>query len=483
MSEGTKNVLVALPGSYIGLRLTRELLGRQDVRVRIICNDARRMSAPGECAVDVVEGDVLDDAVLRRALAGIDVAYFPVRFVGTDKGFGEVSRTFAERFRDACIAAGVERIVYLGLPGRGNTGNRYVDTLEDVGRILSASPGRIRTIWLKAGFVIGSGSMLFDVLQNVVQKSPVLIAPRWMNARVSAIGITDLVKHLVRAKDMLPDGNVVADIGLPAMSIREMLLITARIMELRRILIPVPVAARRISSVALMLTTPFSYTLASFFIRILQTAQRTPLPRAPEDEPRLFPDIPLTAFETAVERAIDAIGREQVFSRWTDSLSGMSSADREEELDKALFRDVKVRSFGDLPKQAIFRAVTSIGGEQGWFSFDILWRIRGLLDKLTGGLGTSVGRRVESELRVGDLLDVWKVVDLQENRRLLLEAQMKVFGRAWLEFRIEGNDLIQTAYHYPKGIMGRLYWYAMLPFHVFIFRDMIESIIERARSL
>jgi hypothetical protein len=128
----------------------------------------------------------------------------------------------------------------------------------------------------------------------------------------------------------------------------------------------------------------------------------------------------------------------------------------------------------------IFRAVKSIGGDNGWFHFDLLWRIRGLMDKFVGGFGTSVGRRTETNLRVGDILDVWKVIDLRENRRLLLEAHMKVAGKAWLEFRIEGNTLIQTAYHYPKGLLGRMYWYSMVPFHAFIFRDMIRSIIREA---
>jgi hypothetical protein len=169
-----------------------------------------------------------------------------------------------------------------------------------------------------------------------------------------------------------------------------------------------------------------------------------------------------------------------VYSRWTDSLAGISYEGNNQDLARSVFHDIKIREFGKISPVKIFHEVKSIGGRQGWFSFDILWQIRGLMDKFAGGFGTSVGRRVETDLRVGDLLDVWKVVDIQENRRLLLEAQMKVFGKAWLEFRIEGNTLTQTAYHYPKGLMGRLYWYSMLPFHAFIFKDMIESIVRRA---
>jgi len=483
VGNGQMNVLVAWPGSYIGRRLTRDLLGHDDLRIRLLVKDARWVNEFAQHAVEIVEGDALNDEALRRAVTGINVAYFPLRFLGTDRKFGEISRAFAQRFKDSCIEAGVKRIVYLGFPGRGDTGNEFVDTMEDVGRILSSSPERIQTVWLRAGFVIGSGSVLFEVLRNLVQKSPVLIAPRWMETKVRSIGITDLLKYLAQAKDVDARGPLVADIGLQPMSVREMLLVTSRVMGLKRFFVPISVEARRLSSLVLMFTSPFSFAIASLFIRILQTVEHASIDMAQGNAPHYFPGISPLPFETAVEKAIDAIMREQVFSRWTDSLAGISYSEDEQDLSKSLFRDIKIKNFGDIPKHKIFRAITSIGGRRGWFSFDILWRIRGLLDKLSGGFGTSVGRRVASELRVGDLLDVWKVVDIQENRRLLLEAQMKVFGRAWLEFRIEGDTLVQTAYHYPQGLLGRFYWYSMLPFHVFIFKDMAESIIHRARTL
>ncbi len=484
MSNGQITVLVAWPGSFIGRRLTRDLLGYADVRVRVLVKDSRWAGALAHDAAEVAEADVLDDIALKRAAMGIDVAYFPLRYLGTDIEFGDFSRAFASRFRDACIEAGVKRIIYLGTLRVMATGNEGISSMEDVGKILSAYPEKIETVWLRAGFIIGSGSMLFEVLRNLVQKSPVLIVPRWMEKKVGFIGIADLLKYLVRAKDVEVQGTFVADIGLQAMSIREMLLATSRVMGLRRFFIPVPVEALWLSSLVLMLTSPFSFALSSLFIRILQKAEHTPNHVLQEKARQYFQEISPTPFETAIEKAIDESSREQVLSRWTDSLADISSPAKDEhELGKSLFRDIKTKSFGDIPNHKMFLAVTSIGGRRGWFSFDILWRIRGLLDKLSGGLGASVGRRVESELRVGDLLDVWKVVDIQEDRRLLLEAHMKVFGRAWLEFRIEGNTLVQTAYHYPRGIMGRLYWYSMLPFHIFIFRDMIESIIQRARSM
>jgi len=172
-----------------------------------------------------------------------------------------------------------------------------------------------------------------------------------------------------------------------------------------------------------------------------------------------------------------------VVSRWTDSLGRIPPSVTEEEISRSVFRDVREERFAGVAPEKIFRAVKSIGGKQGWFTFDLLWRIRGAADKIIGGYGASVGRRTETDLRVGDVLDVWKVIDLRENRRLLLEAQMKVEGKAWLEFRIEGDTLVQTAYHYPKGLLGRIYWYSMLPFHAFIFRDMVRGIVRKARGM
>ena len=481
MKSTQSQILIAWPGSYIGRRLTRKLIERDDVLLRLLTPDARRLSEFKHLSVEIVEGDAFDEKVLARALHGIQVAYFPIRILGTDRDFGSLSRKLAEKFRDACLREGVPQIVYLGMLGERNSGNEFMDTMDDVGTILSSCPDRIRTVWLRTGFVLGSGSILFEILRNLVQKSPVLLIPRWMDVKVSTIGIANLVDYLVRAKDVA--SSIVADVGLPPLNIREMLDVTSRAMGFKRLFVSVPFNFRRSTSCILMLTTPFSYSLASFVIRIMQSGNQGSCPTVPNVLPSDFRDISLIPFVNAIERTIAAIESEQVYSRWTDSLAGISYEGAEQDLARSVFHDSKTMDFGEISPGKIFRAVTSIGGRQGWFSFDILWRIRGLMDKFAGGFGTSVGRRVESELRIGDLLDVWKVVDLQDNRRLLLEAQMKVFGKAWLEFRIEGNTLTQTAYHDPKGLIGRLYWYSMLPFHAFIFQDMIESIVRRAREM
>ena len=481
--SGKTSVLLAAPTSYLGRRLMLKLLTMPEVRLRVLVADRRNLGGFSGDAPEIVEGDIFDDGVLRRAAEGIDAAYFPVRFLGTDPEFDRQVKVFAAKFRDACAAEGVGRILFLGVFTRKESRNETIQAMIDTGEILSARPDRIRTVWLRAGFILGSGSLLFDVLSNLVQKLPVLPTPRWMETRISVIAARDLQEYLVQAITIPLSGNVEVEVGLPPRSLREMLADTARVMGLSRVFLPVPFKAKRLSPVILMLLTPFSVPLASMFIRMVVAAGKTHGNIPQENAQRHFPGIIPTSFEEAVSRAVEAIGQEEVVSRWTDSIDPVAASGEEERMSGSIFRDVRRESFGTIPPEKIFRAVKSIGGKEGWFNFDILWRIRGAMDKLAGGYGVSVGRRAEEGLRVGDILDVWRVIDLREGKRLLLKAQMKVAGEAWLEFRIEGDTLVQTAYHYPKGLTGRLYWYSMVPFHAFIFRDMIRSIVRRAEGM
>ena len=482
--NGKTNVLLAAPTSYLGRRLMLKLLARPEVRLRVLVADRRNLGRfPPGAAPEIVVGDIFDEGVLRRAAKGIDAAYFPVRFLGTDPEFDRQVKIFAAKFRDACAAEGVGRIIFLGVLTRKETRNESIQAMIATGEILSALPERIPTVWLQAGFILGSGSLLFDVLSNLVQKAPVLPTPRWMETRISVIGARDLQEYLFQAITIPLSGNVEVEIGLPPSSLREMLAATARVMGLKRVFLPVPIKAKRLSPAMLMLLTPFSVPLSSMFIRMVVAAGKTHGNIPQENALRHFSGIVPATFEEAVSRAVEAIGQEEVVSRWTDSIDPIAASDEEKGMSRSMFRDVRRESFGTVPPKKIFRAVKSIGGKEGWFSFNVLWRIRGMLDKLAGGYGVSVGRRTEEGLRVGDILDVWKVIDLREGKRLLLKAQMKVGGEAWLEFRIEGNTLVQTAYHYPKGLTGRLYWYSMVPFHAFIFRDMIRSIVRRAEGM
>ncbi len=475
-------VLLAGATGYVGRRLKARLLGEQDVSLRLLVRDARQVSESARRLAEVVEGHVQHKESAKKALEGVDVVYYPIRFFGAVWEPGEFDRTAVEEFRDACIDAGVKRLIYVGLTVDEHVSGDYLKNIIETGRILSARPDRLQLVWMRVGALLGSGSVIFELLRSITRKVPVIISWRWMNSRIHTVAIDDVVEYLARAKDLETGESLVIDIGSDEMSFKEMLKKAAGITGVRKVFIPLPFRAHRLSSFLLALATPFSFGLSSPLIQALQSGAIRPS-RMNGAAQKHFPDITPLSFEQAMERAINETENDRVMSTWADSLENTFFVSPEEDVARSRYRDIKRMTFGDIPPYKIFRAVKSIGGREGWFTFDFLWRIRGLLDKLAGGYGTAIGKRAVADLRVGDMLDVWKVIDLKEDERLLLEAQMKVFGKAWLEFKIEGDALIQIAHHYPRGIRGRLYWYSMVPFHAFIFRDMIKSIIKLAREM
>lgn len=476
-------VLLVGATSYVGRRLKNRLLDEKDVSLRLLLPDVRLMSSSTRERAEIILGNIHDDDAVRKAADGIDVAYYPIRFFGAAWEAEEFDRETVKRFRDICIQAGVKRLVYAGLRVAEHSSAGMLGHAAEAGKILSASPEKIQTVWLRAGVLLGAGSVMFELVRNIVQKIPLIVSARWMDAKMNFVETDELVEYLVQVKDLAAKGNLIIDIGLEQMSFREMLTEAAHVMGLRRAFIAFPFATNYLSSLLLMLATPLSFRLSSVLIGALESGD-IELSRAADVTVRkYFPAVVWVTFNKALEKAIHEIESDRVMSRWVDSLEKISYVSSEEDIARAVFHDIRRMSFGDMSPDRIFRSIKSIGGRKGWFTFDFLWRIRGFLDKLAGGYGTTIGKRAGLDLRVGDMLDVWKVVDLEENRRLLLEAQMKVFGKAWLEFRIEGHTLIQTAHNYPYGILGRLYWYAMVPFHAVIFRDMIRSIIKQAGEM
>lgn len=473
-------ILLAGATGYVGRRLKNRLLEEKDVSLRLLVRDARQLRTATMQRAEILEGDIHDKETLRKALEGIDIVYYPIRLFGTvwePEGSGA-----AERFRDACIEAGVKRLVYVGLQVAENGSPHLLKSSLDTGVALSALPDKIQTVWLRVGAILGSGSVLCELLRSIIKKVPLIMVTRWMDVKIAAVAIDDVLEYLVRVKDIAGRENLVIDIGSHRMSFREMLRATARIMGLRRVFVSLPFSAHYLSSFLLMLTTPFSFGLSSALVRTVQSGE---FEESPPDEAarRLFPGIIPLPFATAMERAIHETETDQVPSRWVDTLEDTFRIGPEDEVSHAVYRDVRRMRFGEVPPYRIFHAVKSIGGSDGWFTFDFLWKLRGLLDKLAGGYGTAMGKRASSDLRVGDLIDVWKVVALEEEKRLLLKAQMKVFGKAWLEFKIDDDTLVQTAYYRPRGLPGRLYWHFMVPFHFVIFRDMIRNIIKHAREM
>jgi len=259
-----------------------------------------------------------------------------------------------------------------------------------------------------------------------------------------------------------------------------MMLECANALGLRRWIIPLPVLTINLSSYWLNLFTPVPFTVARSLIEGLSSE----VVIQNDNAKRFFPHIHPMGFQQAVKKAIKEMEENQVFSRWSDAGGGQDKWEEQFKGDpsSAVLIDRQSLRLGDIPKERVYRTFCSIGGKEGWFGYDWLWEIRGWLDKMIGGAGLNRGRRDSHHLRIGESVDFWRVEDLSENERLLLYAQMKVPGKAWLEFKIKGDELIQTAYFYPRGLLGRLYWYTLTPIHYLVFGNMIRSILTKAQN-
>jgi len=472
-------VLLTGATGYIGRRLMERLAADEDLVLRVFVRSAAKLQPTSGRRVEVAEGSTFDRPALAAALAGVETAYYLIHSMGAKGDFTELERRSAENFRDAAIEAGVRRIIYLGGLGVKETASRHLRSRIETGEILSGRPDRIQTLWFRAGVIIGSGSASFEIIRNLVQKLPLMIAPRWVLTRTQPIAVDDVLNYLEQARTAEAEGNLMIDIGSEVMSFKDMLVRAASVMGLRRRIVRVPLFTPKLSSYWLLLMTPVPYGIA----RELVEGLRSETIASNNEAAVRFPGIKPVAYERAIAAALEEIERNQVLSRWCDSSAAEScDLDVREKTADAVYRDLRRTDFGEVPAAAVFRSVTSLGGRRGWMALGPLWRIRGWMDKLSGGPGLSRGRRDPDNLRIGDGLDFWKVLDLQPDRRLLLLAQMKVPGRAWLEFAIEGNILVQTAFFLPRGLWGRLYWYSMKPAHAFIFKKMSRRIIERARS-
>lgn len=473
-------VLITGATGFIGRRLKLALLNETGVSLRLFVRNARKLNPSVLSQVEVAEGDVFDVPSLRRALDGIDVAYYLMHAMAS-KDFRERDRTSAVNFRDACIDAGVKRIIYFGGLGVKETASPHLLSRIEVGELLSGRPSDIQTIWFRAGVVIGSGSASFEIIRHLVQKLPVMTTPKWVRTRTQPIAVDDVIAYLTRAKELTVQGDLVVDVGAEVLSFGEMMLQTAEVMGLKRHLVSVPVLTPRLSSYWLVLVTPVPYAIASELIEGLKSETVMQNDHAA----RYFPDVHPVSLKTAVRRALDEIIRDQVVSRWCDSTEG-AVCDinyQESSLNEAIYKFRKVKTFSPERADKVFQSVLMVGGEQGWFRYSILWEIRGLIDKLIGGYGLNRGRRHGTELRVGDSLDWWKVIDLKPGKRLLLQSQMKRPCCAWLEFLVEFDTLTVTAYFYPNGLLGRLYWYATLPAHYLVFEDLAAGILGKAATL
>lgn len=475
-----KNILITGATGYIGRRLKDRLLKRPDLRLRLLVRNKNKVRPSTLQKVEILEGDTFNNEALRAALDGIDTAYYLIHSMGSSGDFEALDRKSAENFREACLSSGVRKIIYLGGLGVKESASKHLTSRIETGEILSAKPEALQTIWFRAGVIIGAGSASFEIIRNLTQKLPVMVTPRWVKTRTQPIGVDDVISYLEGAINCEFTENTIIDIGAKQMSFQQMMLEAAKVMGLKRYMIPVPLLSPRLSSFWLILFTPIPYKMAAALVDGLKSETIV----LNDNARKYFSDIVPAGYEEAIQKALQEIEDDQVISRWCDS-SGDIACDikNQDDIHKAILRDVRTIPLHGIKPENVFKAACSIGGESGWFSYHFLWGLRGIIDKLFGGYGLNRGRRRHTNLRVGDALDFWKVADIKENKRLLLLAQMKVPGKAWLEYDIQPDVLIQTAHFFPRGILGRIYWISVLPLHNLVFVDLARKIVEKAGKM
>ncbi|HEO99506.1 MAG TPA: SDR family oxidoreductase [Epsilonproteobacteria bacterium] len=472
-------ILLTGANGYIGRRLKQKLLD-QDISLRLLVRNPKSLDEKAQQKAEVYQGDTFDSASLERALQGVDVAYYLIHSLQAPN-YRELDRQSAQNFLDAAVKCGVKRIIYLGGLGIKEQASEHLLSRIETGEILSSRPESIQTIWIRAGVIIGSGSASFEIIRHLTEKLPVMVTPKWVNTLAQPIGVDDVISYLDSAKDLGYDQNLMVDIGSEKMTYREMMLACAKALGLRRIILPLPILSIRLSSYWLNIFTPVPYNVAKSLIEGLSSEVVVQNDHAKT----YFPHIRPASFQEAVRKAIAEMENNQVFSRWSDAGGGVDLWEEQhmDDPSTAILTDRQRVPLEGVSKEALFSTFCSIGGKEGWFGYDWLWKIRGGVDKLIGGAGLNRGRRDPCALRIGESVDFWRVEDLIPDERLLLRAQMKVPGKAWLEFRLRGGEFIQTAYFYPRGLWGRLYWYLLMPVHYLVFRNMIRAIYHKAKQM
>jgi uncharacterized protein YbjT (DUF2867 family) len=472
--------LVGLTGGtgYIGGRLLHALESRGE-RVRCLSRRPEYLETRVGPGTAVVRGDVSRPRTLRPALEGVETAYYLVHSMGSGGSFVEADRKAAAAFGRAARAAGVRRLVYLGGLGEGDL-SEHLASRQEVGRILSDSG--VPTIEFRSSIVIGSGSASFEMLRALVERLPVMVTPRWVTTRTQPIAIEDVIAYLVAALDHEPDGGEVFEIGgADACSYLDLMHEYADRRGLRRQMVPVPVLTPRLSSLWLHLVTPVYAGIGRELVDSLRNETVVNDPRALE----VFPVRPRTSAE-AVARALTNEDKEIAETRWSDEAPAPSPGYGGIRYGSRLVDSRSVTL--PRPPAVAFAPIQRIGGDTGWYIGHELWELRGALDVLVGGPGMRRGRRDSVGIQVGDTIDFWRVEKFEQDRLLRLAAEMKVPGRAWLQFEVDddnkgGSTIRQTAIFDPEGVAGLAYWYSLWPIHDYIFRGMLERIAAASATI
>lgn len=487
MNSLEKNKILITGGSgYIGGRLLKELLSK-GYDIRCIARNPEALSAripePTAGRVEVVKGDVFEPVTLDLALKGIDTAYYNIHSLGGKGDFEEADKQAARNFAAAAEKAGIKKIVYLGGLGTGPGLSKHLASRQEVGAILGS--GAVPCIEFRASIVIGSGSLSFEMVRALVEKLPVMTTPRWVRTLAQPIAIEDVIAYLCEAADYTPKRHEIFEIGgADRISYEGIMRVYAEARHLKRVIIPIHFLTPGLSSRWLALVTPLYAKIGRWLIDGVQNETIVTDDKAAV----VFPVKPM-GIASAVKRALENEDAETAATRWSDSMGPYSSSGHwgGERSGSRLVYSHSIRIA--VPPEEVFLPIQYIGGQTGWYSYPWMWSIRGIIDKIAGGVGGNRGRRDPMILLPGDAVDFWRVEDIEQYRMLRLRSEMKAPGRGWLQFETDeirgehGKRETIVSIHAifePLGLSGLLYWYLLYPFHSIIFKKMLAKISEAA---
>lgn len=467
-------ILVTGATGYVGGRLIPRLL-EKDFEVWALARNPEYLSGrPWSDKIHILRGDLLEPESLPADIPTFDAAYYLIHSMHGGGAFHQKDLAAAQNFYHWC-GKDIGHVIYLGgLLPKHQQNSRHLQSRAATGKCLKQL---MPVTEFRAGPIIGSGSASFEMVRYLTERLPAMIAPKWILNEVQTIAIREVLAYLIAVLDKGPSG--VIEIGSDKLTFRDMMLIYAEERGFKRIIVPVPVLAPTLAALWVGLVTPITNRLA---VPLVQGVVHPVLAETTKAQ-QLFPEIQPANYRTSVQRALVKIDRGDIETRWTQALTSKPY----ELIDwEGIIREVRRRPVNSSP-QRVFQTVTSLGGEKGWLVWNWAWKARGILDQMVGGPGLRRGRRHPQELKPGETLDFWRVEKVKQNQLLRLRAEMKVPGKAWLQFEIEpaGDGkaiLTQTAFFRPKSLPGFLYWWMLYPLHALIFSDMVNALVADAET-